>query len=167
VKLIIASIVVLSVVVFFLFALFPSDISVSRIININQNEETIHKTIADLQTWKNWNVMIDLPPKTNGSSVFVTDSVRLVSRNVTVCLLKITGDTIFTKWQNGAKFFFSEFVLSKINNQVVVEWTMHFHLHWYPWEKLAGMFYDKELGPQMEQSLLNLQKISETSNTIN
>ena len=41
-------------------------------------------------------------------------------------------------------------MLTKINNQVVVEWTMHFHLHWYPWEKLAGMFYDKELGPQME-----------------
>jgi hypothetical protein len=46
-------------------------------------------------------------------------------------------------------------------------WTMHFHLNWYPWEKLAGMFYDKQLGPQMEQSLLNLQKFSEATNSAN
>ena len=113
--------------------------------------------------------MIDMPSKTGepGNSVSGMDSDELVTKNVTVRLLKNSGDTIFTKWQNGPKLFFSDFVLTKINNQVVVEWTMHFHLHWYPWEKLAGMFYDKGLGPQMEQSLLKLQKISESSNTIN
>ena len=113
--------------------------------------------------------MIRMPSKSGetGDSVSVMASGELITKNVTVRLLRNNGDTIFTKWQNGPKLFFSDFVLTKIDNQVVVEWTMHFHLHWYPWEKLAGMFYDKGLGPQMEQSLLNLQKFSESANTIN
>jgi hypothetical protein len=42
--------------------------------------------------------------------------------------------------------------------QVILQWSLKFHLRWYPWEKLAGMFYDKQLGPLMEKSLLNLRK---------
>jgi hypothetical protein len=41
---------------------------------------------------------------------------------------------------------------------VLLQFTLQFHLHWYPWEKLASMFYDKQLGPLLEQSLQNLRK---------
>ena len=42
--------------------------------------------------------------------------------------------------------------------QTIVEWTLHFHMQWYPWEKLASMFYDKQLGPLMEKSLIESAK---------
>ncbi len=44
-----------------------------------------------------------------------------------------------------------------MNGQTVLEWTLKFHIKWYPWEKLASMFYDKQLGPVMENSLLKLR----------
>jgi hypothetical protein len=55
------------------------------------------------------------------------------------------------------------FILSSsTGGQTVLQWTLHFHVKWYPWEKLASMFYDKQLGPLMEKSLGNLQKLLET-----
>ena len=72
-------------------------------------------------------------------------------------LLKATPDTVITKWRHGNKSFTGEFIISGSNGQAVLEWTLEFHIKWYPWEKLASMFYDKQLGPLMENSLLKLR----------
>ena len=42
---------------------------------------------------------------------------------------------------------------------------LKFHVKWYPWEKLASMFYDKQLGPMMEKSLVNLRNELEKAST--
>jgi len=47
------------------------------------------------------------------------------------------------------------------SQSVQVEWRAITKLHWYPWEKFGSIIYDKQLGPQMEQSLLNLSQLLE------
>jgi hypothetical protein len=64
---------------------------------------------------------------------------------------------VFTRWQHDGKSFKGNFILTDMNGRTVVEWTLYFHIKWYPWEKLASMFYDKQLGPVMEKSLINLR----------
>jgi len=44
---------------------------------------------------------------------------------------------------------------------MIVEWYFNFHFRWYPWEKLGSMYYDKQLGPLMEKSLINLKSYIE------
>jgi hypothetical protein len=165
VKLIVASILVLSIIILFLFSLFPADISVSRIINISHSKHEIQKTISDLRTWKKWNVLISMPPTKDiiDTASEKSDSTFLIENNLRVQLIKIDNDTVFTKWENGNKYFLSDFTLTEVNSQVVLQWTSHFHLRWYPWEKLAGMFYDKQIGTPMEESLVNLRTMLDTS----
>ncbi len=76
---------------------------------------------------------------------------------ISVQIVKSERDTIVTRWQRGDKFFIGNYNLNEMNGRTTVEWTFRFHIHWYPWEKLASMFYEKQLGPMMEKSLLNLR----------
>jgi hypothetical protein len=164
-RLIIASLVIFSIIILFLFALFPSDISVTRIIRINRPASQVREKIADLREWKNWNELLVNGPSRDvlNSQSDKTGSAYLSIGGVSVELLKAGPDTVVTRWRHGRRSFTGNFNLSEMNGQVVVEWTLHFHLNWYPWEKLASMFYDKELGPLMEQSLVNLRRELESS----
>ncbi len=86
-----------------------------------------------------------------------TDSDYVSRGTVNIEVLKVSRDTVVTRWKDGRRTFTGNFILTKMNDEVVLEWTLHFHLNWYPWEKLASMFYDKQLGPVMENSLLKLR----------
>lgn len=160
-KLIIASIIVLFGIVFFLFALFPADMTVSRIIRINAPRDAVAREISDLRTWQQWNQLAW--EKTDGPagnhSGQQTDSVHLENGRLSIYLLKQTADSVITRWQDASgRSFTGKFNIMESGGQVILQWNLEFHLHWYPWEKLASMFYDKQLGPLMEQSLLNLRK---------
>jgi hypothetical protein len=158
-KLFIASILVFSLVILFLFALFPSDISVSRVIQINRPRVDVSKKINDLREWKNWNELLENPGMKDviNNPANLTDSLYIVRNGISVRIEKSAPDTIMTRWEKGNKFFDGNFNLKESGGQTFVEWRLHFHIHWYPWEKLASMFYDKQLGPVMEKSLLNLR----------
>ena len=161
-KLIIASIVIFSLVILFLFALFPSDISVSRVIQIKSSPEQIHKKIADLREWHDWNELLLNESDKKNQTVNFTDSGHIRNGSFTVELLKSAPDTVIVDWRHEKKSFRGNFIITGDHNQAIVQWTMRFHVRWYPWEKLASMFYDKQLGPVMEKSLLNLRNELET-----
>lgn len=160
-KLIIASLLFFSIVILFIFALFPADISVSRVVQINKPDSLVRKKIADLREWESWNEL--MKGNTYRQPVSIThipgsDSSHIRRAYINVDLIRVVTDTIFTRWSHNKKTFGSTFILTALNGQTVLEWTLHFHLKWYPWEKLASMFYDKQLGPVMEQSLMNLRR---------
>jgi len=164
VKLIIASILILSLVILFVFALFPADISVSRVIRIDAPGDSVYARIADLRQWPQWNGLLNsISPAGDGHDAEAeTDSLRARRGAVIVSLLPSSKDSIFTRFQQGSKSFNGVYVLTKDGPRAtLVYWTLQFHLGWYPWEKLAGMYYNKQLGPAMESSLLNLQKTLE------
>jgi hypothetical protein len=165
VRLIVASLVVFSLIILFLFALFPAEISVTRVIQINRPAAQIRKKIADLREWNSWNELIRSVNSNKSEAPELQDSSQIRKGFFTVNLLKVLPDTIVTRWQFQKKQFISNFNLSELQGRVIVEWTLHFKVKWYPWEKLSSMFYDKELGPQMENSLLNLRgEIESASN---
>jgi hypothetical protein len=164
VRLIIASLVVFSVIILFLFALFPADISVTRVIQINRSAKQVRKKISDLREWESWNELIRSVKSVNQTdSPVVQDSSQIRRGYFTVHLLKALPDTVITRWQFQKKMFISNYNLSERSGGVILEWTLHFKVKWYPWEKLSRMFYDKELGPLMENSLLNLRRDLESS----
>ena len=102
-KLIIGSLIIFLLVIVFLFALFPSDISVSRIIQIKNSKEQISKKIADLRSWKSWNELLMNPPAediTNSYSDRI-DSNFIQSGGMSVEILKSSPDTVLTRWQQG------------------------------------------------------------------
>ena len=158
-KLFIASILVFSLVILFLFALFPSDITVSRVVQINRSPAEVLNKIDDLREWKSWNELL-VNGLDNMKTVYVPvkiDSGHIQKGYFMIDLLKVVPDTVTTIWHQEKKSFTGNYFLSGANGQTVVEWTLQFHIQWYPWDKLASMFYDKNLGPGMEKSLMNLK----------
>jgi hypothetical protein len=160
-KLIIGSILIFSLVILFLFALFPSELSVTRVIQIKSSPGKVQKKIADLREW-NWNeflydAFVSKFPIRYGGGEIDSNYIHLV--NVSVDLVKVVPDTVITRWQHANKSFLGEYIISpQSNGQTILAWTLHFHIKWYPWDKLASMFYEKQLGPLMDKSLMNLQK---------
>lgn len=157
-RLILISLVVLGIVVTFVFSLFPSQIRISRVININEPKEKIASVINDLRTWDDWN---ELTHNGKGKSYGATSSgmgAFVQCGEMRITITASTEDSIKTNWaQTGKKAFDGGFNLLKAGQGVTtVEWYFNFHFRWYPWEKLGSMFYDKQMGPLMEKSLMNL-----------
>ncbi len=160
-KLILASLIIFSLVILFLFALFPSDISISRVVQISSNEQAVRAKIVDLREWKTWNEMFLSQLSGSGKS-YTSDSDYVSLGNTSIRLLQAGRDTIASSWQHSDRHFTGTYIITKMNGGVLLEWSLHFHLKWYPWEKLASMFYDKQLGTMMENSLLKLKSEVET-----
>ena len=160
-KLFIASVVVLLGIVLFLFALFPADMSVGRVVLINAPRDSVIRAVSDLGTWKNWNELARESAGGNAGDAKSreTDPIRLKEGNLSIHLLRQTKDSVITQWQDASgRSFLCKFTITESGGQSIVQWNLEFHLHWYPWEKFASMFYDKQLGPLMEKSLVNLRK---------
>jgi hypothetical protein len=48
------------------------------------------------------------------------------------------------------------------DGSVMVQWYMTLHVRWYPWEKFAGLLYERSFATQMKTGLIKLKEISET-----
>jgi len=115
--------------------------------------------ISDLRTWKSWNEFVNSPVKNNNQGT-KPDSARsdylLVGGNE-ISLSVADHDHVHTIFRRGNKIFTGQFIIDAKNSPSIVIWTLDFNVKWYPWEKLASMFYDKQLGPLMEKSLIQLR----------
>lgn len=164
-KLFIGSLVVFSLIILFLFALFPSDIIVSRVVQIDRSPQEVIRKIDDLREWEKWNALVNGNYKeadSNRHENLSSDSTSIDLGGALIKLIKVNQDTVFTLWSRGNDSFTGNFILTKSNMQTILAWDLKFHVKWYPWKKLASMFYDKNLGPLMENSLLALKKELET-----
>jgi hypothetical protein len=158
-RLFIASLLIFSIIILFLFVLFPSEISVSRVVQIRSSRQKIQNKIADLREWISWNELYSngLKSMENIDAPLRIDSLIIQKSFFKINFLKSVPDTVITLWRQEKRSFEGQYILTENNGQTVLNWTLHFHIKWYPWEKLASMFYDKQLGPIMEKSLLNLR----------
>jgi hypothetical protein len=162
-RLVIGSLIVFSLVILFLFALFPSHISVTRVISINRSPTDVLNRLSDLRTWKTWNEFLTQPGSNNNPSGSAdsawADNLRI--NGAVIRLVSVETNGISTLWERGDRMFTGHFLLQEKNGQTILVWTLDFDVKWYPWEKLASMFYNKQLGPVMEKSLVNLRNMVE------
>jgi hypothetical protein len=164
-KLILISFIILFIVICFLFALFPRDITVSKVVRIPVSQEKVASTLSDLSSWSSWNQFLteEGQGKINLSTNAKGPGASLQSGQLTVRIISASQDSISSVWSNSkGKEFGSAFLLMPApEGGVYVQWKFNFHLAWYPWEKMASMFYERQFAPVMEKSLLNLQQYVE------
>ena len=157
-KLAVLTIVIFGGLILALSLLFPSQVRISRAINIGAPKIVVSNHVQDLRQWSSWNEMIN---KQSLTTIKSTDSI-FSSDQMTVKLVPASPDTIITNWTRGK----NETITSGINvmtggDSTIVQWYFDFKLKWYPWEKFGSIIFDKQLGPSMEASLSNLKKFIE------
>jgi hypothetical protein len=159
VKLAIISAVVLFLVTYLFSLIIPSQIRVSRAMNISVPNDSLRARVTDLRQWKQWNELVSNPELTNQQyteNKFSSDQLQVTRQ-------PSTGDTLYTAWrqQKNAQVLASGFTWQGTGDQLVIQWYFDVKLRWYPWEKFGSIVFDKQMGPPMEKSLGNLKKLLE------
>jgi len=156
IKLLIISIVVLFLLLIAFSSLLPSTVRISRAIDIADSSNLVLAKIKDMNQWQLWNEYVKKLP---GKAV-TKDSIH--AKDLSITITGTDSITVRTSWrQQNGKTFPGVFNLVPHNSVTTVQWYFEFTIKWYPWEKFGSIIYDKQLGPQMEQSLLNLNQLLE------
>jgi len=145
---------VISVVMIFLLftgiSLFiPSTVNISRAVNLSGRANNILVFIKDTSTWEQWYPGFD----------------TLISKGTTIKIKSSTDSSITVEFSNDKtnKIISSTWQTFPYygSDSLTLQWSMHFKLRWYPWEKLGSLLYEKSYGQNMERALNNLKQIAE------
>ncbi|MEO5684740.1 MAG: SRPBCC family protein [Chitinophagaceae bacterium] len=162
VKLGIISAVALFGIILLISLLLPSQIRISRAIDINAPAEKIYPLLADINQWEKWNEYIRVYHNR------VTEPDMLKADEIAIFITGKKGSLITADWQqpSGNKFGSGFAIISNADGHghTTVQWYFDFHVNWYPWEKFQSIVYDGQLGPVMEKSLASLGKLAENNN---
>ena len=163
IKLIFISVIFLSLFLTVFSLLFPPHLHIARNISIASSEQKIISVISDLHTWDKWNKFINDSSLTNKTISASGDSLR--SDQLQIFIKKDSIGNIEIIWtQPNKKTFTGGFKLMEINpGSVTVQWYFDFTFKWYPWEKFSSLIYDKQLQPEIEESLNNLKQLVENN----
>ena len=143
VKLGIISFIVFGILLWLFSLLIPSQVRISRAVNIMGSKQAVYAQIGSVENWKDWN--------------------EFSQGNINVSIETKQPSLISTHWKYGDKTVESVFRFEESANITVVQWYFDFRLRWYPWEKFGSITFDKQFGPVMERSLNNLKKLVENS----
>src|SRR5690242_12080453 len=99
VKLALISAVILAIVIYLFSLIIPSQIRISRAIDISVSRDSLLPALADLRQWKQWNELVNNPGATHqqyNDDQFSCDQLKVTRGS-------LVGDTLFTTWhqQNG------------------------------------------------------------------
>lgn len=145
--------------------LFPSDIRVSRVVNVASSREDLYSAVSDLKSWKEWNGMVDpqilshirySSPSTGAGAYLQSDQLRIDEKQADTA-----GVLLSWNLTNGKQFVGGFQFLAVNPDSITVQWWFDLHFRWYPWEKLGVFVYDRKLGPVMEESLVKLARYVE------
>ena len=146
--------------------LLPSDVRVSRVVDVPASKRAeVYAAVTDLQHWRKWNDFVYRSSLTNirysspsgGPGAFLqSDQLRIEEE-------KADSAGVLLNWNmvNGKQFEGGFQFLSLNPDSLTVQWWFDFHFRWYPWERLGVFVYDRKLGPVMEESLVALQRFVE------
>lgn len=151
------SIVILFVLLTAIGSLFPSDIIVSRAVNISANKDSVATFINNYSKWNLWME----GAKQSELKVVAQDSMKAFFGTTTIQLQSAINNIWKHEWKGKNTTQYSTIQLIPKNNIVVVQWQFEQHVKWYFWQKFGTMLNDKILGTTMEQSLDNLKKLAE------
>ncbi len=137
IKLGLISVVVFALLITAFSLMIPSQVRISKAIDISVDRDTLLNQLSNTNNWKNW-----YPG---------ADSIQQLSEITT-----ITDSTVIAK-QSRAESGWNLYDAG-IPGTLTVQWYMDFHLRWYPWEKFSSLLLEKRYGPIMEKGLDNLKK---------
>lgn len=136
-KLALISGIVIFIILTAISLMIPSTVRISRAINIDAEKAEVYPLLADTANWSRWN--------------------DLKNDRIAIQLISADSNLIHSSWSHGGRSFECFYRLEKVRDVTVVNWYFDVRLQWYPWEKFASITFEKQFGPHMESSLVNLK----------
>lgn len=161
-KLVILSFVFLFLLITLISLLLPSTIRIIKTEQINAAKEAVMEQISDPSKWKNWYPGMDSAKiiYENGVAAGV---IQNESRQQMITIAGKKDDEVMVEYKAAGKTKVNGgWKLSSAQGPIMVQWYMTLHLRWYPWEKFAGIIYERSIGAQMKTGLVRLKALLET-----
>lgn len=158
IKLVFFSVLSLFAIASFIGILLPSNVLVSRAVDIVAQKDSIRPYINDINQWKDWMDGMEQ------ASVTIHSPIKADLAGTEVLLTNITDSSVVSTWTS-KKGMLQTSTIRIIGNasqkKAIVQWQFEQKLPWYPWERLGSMMNDKILGTMMERNLNNLKMLAE------
>jgi Polyketide cyclase / dehydrase and lipid transport len=161
IKLGLISLVVFALLITGISLFFPSNVRISKAIDIKGNRDSVWMLVKDPANWRKWYPGGDsLPPFVVDGKIkgIGTDSMQALM------ITDITDSTVMAsnvgplskKGETGWNIY-----PGHVPEMMTIQMYMDFHLRWYPWEKFSSLLLENRYGQQLEKALENLKKLAE------
>lgn len=154
IKLALISVVLLFAMATLFSLLIPSDIRISKAINIGSSRDSVLELVKNRDRWKEWH-----PAYMPGDSTrkFAAINFNTISQNDSSVVMELSQGSK-APVINGWNVYVYEGV-----DSVTLQWYMDFRLKWYPWQKMGSLFYENTYGLLMQEGLDQLKKKAESA----
>ena len=162
VRFIIISAAVIFIIITIISLFIPSNVRISRGIQINSSKDSVMNQVSQVSNWRNW-----YPGAGSLKSYYEDNAIKgliLDEPNKRYLVIReIKDDEVTAEYLlPNKKIQTGWLVAANANaNSVTMQWYMDFHLRWYPWEKFSSFLFEKVYHPQLQQGLDNLKKFLE------
>ncbi len=167
-KLFFISITILFLVVTAISLLFPSEIRISKAINMAATPAAIINHISDPAKWKDWYPGLDsaryfYPQDDVTDPGGVKGFIMKDSSRQFITIIENKNDEVIAEIRSGENKIKSGWktISYPHTDSTTLQWYMDFHLRWYPWEKFRSLLFEPTYGPRMEKGLNNIKKLVE------
>ena len=156
IKLALISIVILFAMATLFSLQIPSDIRISKAINVSATRDSVLQLVGNRERWKEWHPAFKPGDSTRNFARITFNTITQNDSSVVMELSQGDKDPVINGWN----VYEYEGV-----DSVTVQWYMDFHLEWYPWQKMGSLFYENTYGIMMQEGLDQLKKRVETTGT--
>jgi hypothetical protein len=161
IKLAILSFLFLFLLVTGISLFFPSQIRISKAVNLLANRDSVYQQLSIINNWKNWHPALkDLP---NTDFQFPEAGTMKVKEDV-IRIIGLKTNEIYSEFsKEGGQPVASgmKLITHPQSDSLTVQWYLDFKLSWLPWQKFKSLFYENIYGVQMEKGLANLKEFAE------
>ena len=131
--------------------LIPSQVRISKAIDITAPQSSVLQMVKDTSTWKNWYPAFQSETALLNKDLAIK-TITSTDSKVEMELSKAGKNALVNGW---------EVYTHGSSEDITLQWYMDFRLRWYPWEKFGSLFYESSYGAMMEQGLMNLKNLAE------
>ena len=153
------SLIVFALLITGISLFIPSNIRISKALEITASKDSLLMQIANPVNWKNW-----YPGADSSDYFMVANKIRgIVTSDKQILMITEATDSTVVATNAGLKSRKSvsgwNIFGGNIPNTFTVQWYMDFKLRWYPWEKFSSLLLEKRYGPVMENGLQKLKDL--------
>jgi hypothetical protein len=162
IKLAILSIILLFLLLATISLFLPSNIRITKTQTIYSDKEKLMEWVSDPLKWKQWYPGLDTAKAFYEAGLVTGLSVNEEKKQAIIITEKRPDEIDVVYRISGEKKMTGGWKLLAQENAVVIQWYITLHVSWYPWEKFAGLIYEKSLAGQMNTGLEKLKQLAET-----
>lgn len=170
-RLIIFSIVSFFLVLTIISLFIPSNIRLSKIVNVQTTADSLWPQLNDMRNWKNWYPGMN---DTTDQYLVALDSSngRITKMRMDKTIISLGNqqtDELTATLEKGTRQASMGWNIISYPQAdfITIQWNTDIHLKWYPWQKFASLLFEKMYSPQMEQGLQSLKAYMERDHSSN